>query len=175
MINKVILVGNVGLDPEVRALDSGVKVARLRLATTERFVDRQTNETKEQTEWHTITLWRGLADVVDKYVHKGSQLYIEGSLRTREWMDKDNQKRYTTEIVATDMKLLGRRMDGQSPQQTANDYSAQPAYQAPAPAAPVAPVAQPTYQQSAPAPQPAAQPSYQQPVVPANDADDLPF
>ena len=170
MINKVILVGNVGLDPEVRALDSGVKVARVRLATSERYTDRQTNETKELTEWHTVTLWRNLADVVDKYVHKGSQLYIEGSLRTREWTDKDNQKRYTTEIVATDMKLLGRRGDAQ-PQQEVNDYSAQSAYQAPA----QQPVQQPAYQQPvtqpvAPAPQPA-----QQPVVPADSADDLPF
>ncbi len=170
MINKVILVGNVGLDPEVRALDSGVKVARVRLATSERYTDRQTNETKELTEWHTVTLWRNLADVVDKYVHKGSQLYIEGSLRTREWTDKDNQKRYTTEIVATDMKLLGRRGDAQ-PQQSVNDYSAQPVYQAPA----QQPVQQPVYQQpvaqpAAPAPQPA-----QQPVVPADSADDLPF
>lgn len=170
MINKVILVGNVGLDPEVRALDSGVKVARVRLATSERYTDRQTNETKELTEWHTVTLWRNLADVVDKYVHKGSQLYIEGSLRTREWTDKDNQKRYTTEIVATDMKLLGRRGDVQ-PQQEVHDYSAQPAYQAPA----QQPVQQPAYQQpvaqpAAPAPQPA-----QQPVVPADSADDLPF
>ena len=100
MINKVILVGNVGMDPEVRALESGVKVARVRLATTERYTDRQTNETKEQTEWHTVTLWRNLADVADKYVRKGSQIYIEGSLRTREWTDRDNQKRYTTEVVA---------------------------------------------------------------------------
>ncbi len=170
MINKVILVGNVGLDPEVRALDSGVKVARIRLATTERYTDRQTNETKELTEWHTVTLWRGLADVVDKYVHKGSQIYVEGSLRTREWTDKDNQKRYATEIVATDMKLLGRRSDAQ-PQQVVNDYSAQPAYQTPV----QQPVQQPAYQQpvaqpATPAPQPA-----QQPVVPADSADDLPF
>ena len=159
MINKVILVGNVGLDPEVRALESGVKVARVRLATTERYTDRQTNETKELTEWHTVTLWRGLADVVDKYVHKGSQLYVEGSLRTREWTDKDNQKRYTTEIVATEMKLLGRRAEG-GPSQVVNDYSAQL----------VQPVAAPAYQQPAPAPQPAPQP-----VVPADSADDLPF
>lgn len=170
MINKVILVGNVGLDPEVRALDSGTKVARIRLATTERYTDRQTNETKEQTEWHTITLWRGLADVVDKYVHKGSQLYIEGSLRTREWTDKDNQKRYTTEIVATEMKLLGRRGDAnQTPTapSAVQDY-AQPAYQAPA---------QPSYAQSAPA-QPVAQPVQSAPAapaVPADNADDLPF
>ena len=166
MINKVILVGNVGADPEVRALDSGVKVARLRLATTERYTDRQTNETKEQTEWHTVTLWRNLADVADKYVHKGSQLYIEGSLRTREWTDKDNQKRYTTEIVATDMKLLGRRSDAQP----------QSEYPAVAPAVAPAQPAQPAYQQ--PAQQPIAQPAqpvYQQPAVPADSADDLPF
>ena len=162
MINKVILVGNVGLDPEVRALESGVKVARVRLATTERYTDRQTNETKELTEWHTVTLWRGLADVVDKYVHKGSQIYVEGSLRTREWTDKDNQKRYVTEVVATDMKLLGRRSDAQPSQQVVNDYAAQPSYQAPA--------QQPTYQQPAPAPQPAAVP-----VIPEEDPDNLPF
>lgn len=175
MINKVILVGNVGLDPEIRALESGVKVARVRLATTERYTDRQTNEVKEQTEWHTVTLWRNLADVVDKYVHKGSQLYIEGSLRTREWTDKDNQKRYTTEIVATDMKLLGRRSDAQTTPAEPQGYApsaqsvAQPAYQQPAYQQPASqPVAQPAYQ--APAPQPAPQPA-----VPAESADDLPF
>lgn len=113
MVNKVILVGNVGIDPEVRTTESGVKVARVRLATTERYYDRQTNEAKELTEWHTITLWRGLADVVDKYVRKGSQLYIEGRLRTREWTDKENIKRYATEILADEMKLLGRRADSQ--------------------------------------------------------------
>ena len=173
MMNKVILVGNVGLDPEVRALESGAKVARLRLATTERYTDRQTNETKEMTEWHTVTLWRGLAEVVDKYVHKGSQLYIEGSLRTREWTDKDNQKRYTTEIVATEMKLLGRRIDAPT-SQVANDYSQpQQGYQAPQPSyqAPQqsyqAPQQQ-TYQQPAPQPQPT-------PVIPADSNDDLPF
>ena len=93
MVNKVILVGNVGIDPEVRTTESGVKVARIRLATTERLFDRQANEAKEHTEWHTVTLWRGLADVVDKYVRKGTQIYVEGRLRTREWMDKDNNKR----------------------------------------------------------------------------------
>lgn len=168
MINKVILVGNVGVDPEVRALDSGAKVARIRLATTERYTDRQTNETKELTEWHTVTLWRGLADVVDRYVHKGSQLYIEGSLRTREWTDKDNQKRYSTEIVATEMKLLGRRGDTQ-PQQAAPQEYAQPAQ-------PQQSYQQPAYQQAAPAPQPQPQPQpVATPVAPGNDADDLPF
>ena len=114
MVNKVILIGNVGMDPEVRALEGGAKVARLRLATTERIFNRQTQETKEHTEWHTVTLWRGLADVADRYVRKGSQVYIEGSIRTREWVDKDNNKRYATEIQATDMRLLGRRSEGVS-------------------------------------------------------------
>lgn len=155
MINKVILVGNVGIDPEVRTTESGVKVARLRLATSERYTDKQSGEKKELTEWHTITLWRGLADIVDRYVHKGSQLYIEGRLRTREWTDKDNVKRYTTEILADNLQLLGSRGDSQQG--------------APAPA-------QPSGQQ--PAVQPAAQPAYQQPAsIPAvqDDPDDLPF
>ena len=111
MVNKVILVGNVGIDPEVRTLEGGAKVARVRLATTERIYDRQAGETKEHTEWHTVTLWRGLADVVDRFVRKGSQIYVEGRLRTREWMDKENNKRYTTEILADTMNLLGRRSD----------------------------------------------------------------
>ena len=168
MINKVILVGNVGLDPEVLSLESDVKVARLRLATTERIFDRQTNETKELTEWHTVTLWRGLAEVVDKYVRKGSQLYIEGSIRTREWTDKDNQKRYSTEILANDMKLLGRRSDNAvsqqgapaaQPQQSGYQQSPyqQPSYQ------------QPAYQQSAATSAPAT------PQVPDDNPDDLPF
>ncbi len=111
MVNKVILVGNVGGDPEVRATESGAKVARIRLATTERIPDRQNNTWKEHTEWHTVVLWRGLADVVDKYVRKGSQLYVEGSIRSREWTDRDNQKHNAVEIQATELKLLGRRPD----------------------------------------------------------------
>ena len=111
MINKVILIGNVGADPEVRALEGGVKVVRLRIATTERIYNRQTQETKEHTEWHNVTLWRNLADVADRFIRKGSQVYIEGSLRTRDWTDKDGNKRYATEIVANDLKMLGRRGD----------------------------------------------------------------
>lgn len=128
MINKVILLGNVGAEPEVRALDGGKKVARIRVATTERYTDQQGNK-QEQTEWHSVTLWGGLADVADKYLHKGSQVYIEGKIRTREWTDKDNQKRFTTEIMATEMKLLGRPKD-------ANEAPAV----APAPQAPVPPM-----------------------------------
>ena len=164
MVNKVILVGNVGLDPEVRTTESGVKVARVRLATTERIYNRQTNENTELTEWHTITLWRGLADVVDRYVRKGSQLYIEGRLRTREWTDKDNIKRYTTEIMADEMKLLGRRSDNQqagTPMGGQQGYSQpQGGYQQPAQQY-VQPAAQPTQPSSIPAPQ--------------DDPDDLPF
>ena len=156
MINKVILVGNVGLDPEVRTTESGVKMARVRLATTERYTDRQTNEAKELTEWHTVILWRGLANVVDQYVKKGSQLYIEGRLRTREWTDKDNIKRYSTEILADDMKLLGRRADGQQGASQGGYQPSQGGYSQPA-AQPVQSV------------QPAA------PVVVQDDPDDLPF
>ena len=157
MINKVILVGNVGLDPEVRTTESGVKMARVRLATTERYTDRQTNEAKELTEWHTVILWRGLANVVDQYVKKGSQLYIEGRLRTREWTDKDNIKRYSTEILADDMKLLGRRADGQQGASQGGYQPSQGGYSQPA-AQPVQSV------------QPAAAP-----VVVQDDPDDLPF
>lgn len=178
MVNKVILVGNVGVDPEVRTLESGVKTARIRLATTERLFDRQSNETKEHTEWHTITLWRGLADVVDKYVRKGSQLYIEGRLRTREWMDKDNNKRYTTEIVADVMNMLGRRSDS-APMDSANPYGgnqssygmqqAQRPVQPSAPASPYGQPAAPVYGQPAAAQTPSS------PSIPEDDPDDLPF
>jgi single-strand DNA-binding protein len=111
MVNKVILIGNVGQDPDVRSLDGGVKVARIRLATTEKIYNQATKESKDHTEWHTITLWRGLADVADRYVRKGSQIYIEGRIRTREWTDRDNQKRTGVEILADELKLLGRRSD----------------------------------------------------------------
>lgn len=153
MINKVILVGNVGSDPEVRTTEAGVKVANLRLATTERIFDRQNNTSKEHTEWHTIVLWRGLADVVDRFVHKGSQIYVEGSLRSREWTDRENNKRFTVEIVANDLKLLGRRNDNGS-ERPSGGYG------------------QPVQQQGyAPASMPAQQPV----AAPAEDPDDLPF
>ena len=115
MINKVILVGNVGADPEVRTLESGVKTARVRLATSERYFNRETQQATEHTEWHTLTVWRNLADVVDKYVRKGSQIYVEGRLRTREWTDQAGNKRYSTEIMVDEMKLLGKREGGVAP------------------------------------------------------------
>lgn len=125
MINKVILVGNIGADPEVKSLESGVKTARLRMATTERFYDKTTQETKETTEWHTVNVWRQLAEIVEKYVHKGSQVYVEGSLHTREWTDKEGQKRYSTEITANTIKFLGRR-ESDAPQQQKNASAPQP-------------------------------------------------
>lgn len=110
-INKVILVGNVGKDPEIRHLDSGVAVANFPLATSESYLAKNGDKV-ETTEWHNIVVWRGLADVVEKYVTKGRQLYIEGKIRTRSWDDKEGNKRYTTEIVADVMQLLGSRPDG---------------------------------------------------------------
>lgn len=112
MVNKVILIGNVGADPEVRYLDGGVAVANLRLATTESYKNKN-GEKVDQTEWHNIVLWRGLAEIVEKYVKKGMRLYIEGRIRTRSWDDQNGVKRYTTEIYADNMQMLSfGRQDG---------------------------------------------------------------
>lgn len=180
MVNKVILVGNVGMEPEVRTTENGVKVARLRLATTERFFDRQTNETREHTEWHTITLWRGLAEVVDRYVHKGSQLYVEGRLRTRDWVDKDNNKRYTTEILADSMNLLGRRADGAASEGVqGGSYGQSSAGQPSVPAPQPYGGAQGGANGGGAAPRSseaaASAPAASGPALPADDPDDLPF
>ncbi|MBR5168192.1 MAG: single-stranded DNA-binding protein [Salinivirgaceae bacterium] len=110
MINKVILVGNVGGDPDVRTLENNVKVATVSLATSERYTDSN-KQKQERTTWHRVVLWRNLAEVVEKYVHKGSQLYIEGRISNRQYKDKDGNDRYAMEIVANDMKLLGKRDD----------------------------------------------------------------
>ncbi|MBQ7818362.1 MAG: single-stranded DNA-binding protein [Bacteroidales bacterium] len=109
-INKVILVGNVGKDPEVRYVETNVCVANFPLATSERgYTSRSGAQIPERTEWHNIVLWRGLAEVAEKYVKKGTQLYIEGKLRTRSWTDSNNVVRYTTEIYADNMEILSRR------------------------------------------------------------------
>ena len=165
MINKVILVGNVGQDPEIRYTgdaNNGTKVATIRLATTERYRDKNNNP-QEHTEWHNVVVWRGQADVVEKYVKKGTQLYIEGRLRSRSWEDQTGAKRYAIDIVADTIQLLGRRTEGQ-PQQGG--------YQAPAQQSAYAqPTQQPGYAQPAPTPQAAAQVN-----LVSNDAnDDLPF
>ncbi len=107
-VNKVILVGNLGKDPEVRHLENGAAVANFFIATTESYKDRTTGERKDQTEWHNIVLWRGLAEVAEKYLKKGSQIYVEGKLRTRSW-EKDGITRYTTEVVGDNMTMLGGR------------------------------------------------------------------
>lgn len=159
MINKVILIGNVGADPEIRTLENGVKVATIRLATTERMYNRESQETKEHTEWHRITLWRNLADVADRFVRTGSQLYIEGRLRSREWTDQQGVKRYSIEIVADDMKLLGRKGDNAPTQPISSQGGGQGSYSQPRP-------------QSAPQPQ---QPSSAPEVIIPDDPDDLPF
>ena len=165
MINKVILVGNVGQDPEVRYTgdaSNGAKVATIRLATTERYRDRN-GSLQEHTEWHSVVVWRNTADVVEKYVRKGSQLYIEGKLRTRSWEDQTGNKRYVTEIMADTLQLLGRKQDNQQ------GYGQQGGYQ------------QPTQPQQTYAPaQPQAYAPVQQPAQPQNIADngpedDLPF
>ena len=106
-INKVILIGNLGKDPEVRYLDSGVAVANLSLATSENYKNKD-GERVTQTEWHDVVLWRGLAEVAEKYLKKGSSIYVEGKLRTNKWVDKDENTRYKTEILADKLTMLGK-------------------------------------------------------------------
>ena len=125
-VNKVILVGNVGRDPEIRHLDSGVSVANFSLATSESYTAKN-GDRVSTTEWHNIVLWRGLADVAEKYVNKGMQLYIEGRIRTRSYDDKDGNKKYITEIYGDVMQMLGKRMDsseGQNEYQSSNNNTA---------------------------------------------------
>ena len=107
-VNKVILIGNLGRDPEMRYLESGVGVARFSIATSESYTDKNTGERREITDWHNIVLWRGLAKITEKYLKKGMKVYIEGKLKTRSWQDENNQTRYTTEIVADNMTMLSR-------------------------------------------------------------------
>ena len=164
-----MLIGNVGRDPEVRYLDGNsgnAKVATFTLATTERYRDRN-GETRENTEWHNIVAWRGNADVCERFVKKGTQLFIEGRIRTRSWDDQTGNKRYTTEIIADNLQLLGKKSDNPGGQQ--GGYQAQPQYGQPAAPAYSQP-AQPAYSQ-----QPAMQPSAQQNVVNDMPDDDLPF
>lgn len=161
-LNKVMLIGNVGKDPEVRYLENNPsaqpgtnpKVAQFTLATTERFRDRN-NEVRENTEWHNIVAWRGLADLAEKYIRKGSQIYVEGQIRTRSWTDQTGAKQYRTEIIANAIQLLGRKSDN-----PANQQAAQPA--------------QPVYTAQ---PQTAMPTQPQTPDLPGNDGpgDDLPF
>ena len=108
-INKVILIGNLGQDPETRTMPSGMTVANLRIATSENWKDKQTGEQKERTEWHTVACFGRLGEIAGEYLRKGSQVYIEGSLRTRKWKDKEGKDRYSTEVIADEMQMLGGR------------------------------------------------------------------
>ena len=114
-VNKVILVGNLGQDPEVRYMPSGGAVTNLRMATTATWKDKTTDEKQERTEWHTVVCFNRLAEIAGEYLRKGSQIYIEGSLRTRKWQDKEGKDRYNTEVVADEMQMLGKREGGGSP------------------------------------------------------------
>ena len=187
-LNKVMLIGNVGRDPNVRYLDGnaggqGSKVATFTRATTERFRDRS-GETRENTEWHNIVAWRNSADLAEKFIHKGTQIYVEGRLRTRSYTDQAGVQKYTTEVVADNIQLLGRRQDGDENGQPRQQFGggqpygnsqqqygapAQPAYQ------------QPQYGQPAPPVPAAATAQPATPVQPAatgfesDPSDDLPF
>lgn len=163
-LNKVMLIGNVGRDPEVRYLDGnaaaggqGAKVATFTLATTERYRDRN-GELRENTEWHNIVAWRNSADVAEKFVHKGTQLYIEGRLRTRSWTDQSGTKKFTTEIIVDNLQLLGRRDDSQNATEPQQQYQ---------------PQAQPQFR--APQPQQTAQPEQAVSIDLDGPSDDLPF
>src|ERR1043165_9163463 len=111
-INKVILIGNLGADPETRAMPSGMTVANIRVATSENWKDKQSGENKERTEWHNVAMFGRLGEIAGEYLKKGSKVYIEGSLRTRKWQDKQGQDRYTTEIIANEMQMLDPRGGG---------------------------------------------------------------
>ena len=132
-VNKVILVGNLGADPEVRYMPSGEAVANVRLATTESWKDKASGEKKEITEWHRVVFYRKLAEIAGQYLKKGSQVYLEGRIKTRKWQDKEGQDRYTTEIEATEMQMLGSRQ-GMGAPAPSGGYDSEPADFAPSPA-----------------------------------------
>ena len=195
-INKVILVGNLGADPEVRYMPQGGAVANMTIATSESWTDKATNERKEQTEWHRVVIYQRLAEIAGEYLRKGSKVYIEGKLKTRKWTDKDGIERYTTEIVANELQMLDGRGEGQqggmgggmgggqqggyqprAPQQNAPQQAA-PAYQQ-APQQNYQPPQQGGYQKPAQPQggyQQSAQPQQRPPMEPPIDFDDdIPF
>ncbi len=145
-VNKVIIVGNLGRDPEMRSFPSGDQIANVTIATTDKWKDKQSGEMKEATEWHRVVFNGRLAEIVGQYLRKGSQVYVEGSLRTRKWTDKDGAEKYTTEIRADQMQMLGSRQGMGGPSDDGGGYEAPPR-QAPAARAPAA---------AAPRPAPAA-------------------
>ena len=127
-VNKVTLIGNLGNDPELRSTQSGSAVANITLATSESWRDKETQETKERVEWHRVIFFGRLAEVVNEYLRKGSQVYVEGRIQTRKWQDKDGNDRYTTEIVANEMQMLGSRgTNSDSPASQQSASTSQPA------------------------------------------------
>lgn len=165
-LNKVLLIGNVGKDPEVRHLQGGASVATITLATSERFKDRN-GESREVTEWHTVIAWRQLADLAENFIRKGSQIFVEGRIRSRSWDDQNGQKRYVTEIQADTIQLLGRRPDSAGSQQGQGQSQGQQSR-----------YNQPSYG-GAPAAAP-QQPQHTTPIVSSDElnddgTDDLPF
>ena len=151
-VNKVILIGNLGADPESRFAPSGDAICNIRLATTETWRDKNTGERREATEWHRVAFFGKLAEIAGQYLRKGSQVYIEGSLRTRKWQDQSGQDRYTTEIRADEMKMLGRREGGDAPMRGGEGGGWEGGAQS-APARQPAAPAQRAQPQSAPPPQ----------------------
>jgi single-strand DNA-binding protein len=155
-VNKVILIGNCGRDPEVRHAPSGSAICNVTLATSRNWKDKSTGERVEETEWHRVVFYERLAEIAGEYLKKGKQVYVEGRLKTRKWTDRDGAEKYTTEIIASDMTLLGSREGG-------GDELGSTPRGAPAP-------------RSAPAPAPASRPPTQAPTAPAAlDDDDIPF
>lgn len=162
-VNKVIIVGNLGRDPEMRTFPSGGRVCNVTIATTERWKDKQSGEMKEATEWHRVVFNDRLAEIAGEYLRKGSQVYVEGSLRTRKWTDKDGIEKYTTEIRADEMKMLGKRegMGGPSGDDDGGGYDSAPRRSAPP---------------AARAPAPASRPAASKPASGFDDMDDdIPF
>ena len=132
-INKVILVGNLGADPETRYMPSGSAVTNIRVATTESWKDKDTGDQQERTEWHSVAFFGRLAEIVAEYLRKGSQVYIEGKLRTRKWQDRDGNDRWSTEVVANEMQMLGGRPGSNAPAQAPAPAAAQVGADAPQP------------------------------------------
>ena len=164
MLNKVILIGNLGADPEVRFMPSGGSVATIRLATTRRWKDSQTNERKEATEWHRVVFFARLAEIVGEYLKKGSQVYVEGRIQTSKWQDQNGQDRYSTEIIANEMHMLGSRSGGTgsfSSDQALPEHSSAPS--------------RPAAYQNQPAPQSNSMPPAPPPQAYDDFDDDIPF
>jgi single-strand DNA-binding protein len=122
-VNKVILIGNLGKDPEVRHLENGAVVANFSIATSEVYTDRSTGERKENTDWHDIVVWRGLAEITEKYLKKGYKVYVEGKLKKRSWQDKEGNTRYTTEVLADEMTILSRPEGAERTNESQAPYS----------------------------------------------------